>query len=75
VAWAKTGSDPAGSAGSQFFIGTGSNITSLPKEYGYLGTVKSGLDVAKQIMGYAPATGDGAPTQQIQMTKVTITES
>jgi cyclophilin family peptidyl-prolyl cis-trans isomerase len=74
VAWAKASADPAGSAGSQFFIGTGKGITSLPKEYGYLGTVKSGLDVAKQIMGYAP-NGDGPPTQQIQMTKVTITES
>jgi len=47
----------------------------LPQEYGYIGKVTSGLDVAKQIMGYAPATGDGTPTQQIQMTKVTITES
>jgi peptidyl-prolyl cis-trans isomerase B (cyclophilin B) len=75
VAWAKTSSDPAGSAGSQFFIGTGTGITALPKEYGYLGTVKSGLDVATQIMGYAPSTGDGTPTQQIQMTKVTITEA
>jgi peptidylprolyl isomerase len=75
VAWAKASSAPAGSAGSQFFIGTGTGITVLPKEYGYLGTVKSGLDVATQIMGYAPATGDGPPTQQIQMTKVTITES
>jgi cyclophilin family peptidyl-prolyl cis-trans isomerase len=75
VAWAKTQSDPPGSAGSQFFIGTGTGITALPKEYGYLGTVKSGLDVATQIMGYAPASGDGTPTQQIQMAKVTITES
>ena len=75
VAWAKASSDPPGSAGSQFFIGTGTGITALPKEYGYIGTVKSGLDVATQIMGYAPATGDGTPTQEIQMTKVTITGS
>jgi cyclophilin family peptidyl-prolyl cis-trans isomerase len=75
VAWAKTNADPAGSAGSQFFIGTGKGIKTLPQEYGYIGKVTSGLDVAKQIMGYAPATGDGPPTQGIQMTKVTITES
>jgi peptidyl-prolyl cis-trans isomerase B (cyclophilin B) len=75
VAWAKTGSDPAGTAGSQFFIGTGPNITSLPKDYGYVGTVKSGLDVAQKIMGYAPASGDGTPTKKVTMTKVTIAES
>jgi len=75
VAWAKTGAEAAGTAGSQFFIGTGSGITSLPKEYGYLGTVKSGLDVAQKIMGYAPASGDGTPTKKVTMTKVTITES
>jgi cyclophilin family peptidyl-prolyl cis-trans isomerase len=75
VAWAKTGTDPAGSASSQFFIGTGNGIKTLPKDYGYIGKVTSGLDVAKQIMGYAPTTGDGPPTQDIQMTKVTITES
>jgi cyclophilin family peptidyl-prolyl cis-trans isomerase len=75
VAWAKTGAEAAGTAGSQFFIGTGSGITSLPKEYGYIGSVKSGLDVAQQIMGYAPASGDGTPTKKVKMTKVTITES
>jgi cyclophilin family peptidyl-prolyl cis-trans isomerase len=75
VAWAKTGTDPAGSAGSQFFIGTGSNVKTLPKEYGYIGKVSSGLDVAERIMSFAPSSGDGTPTQQVQMTTVTITES
>jgi len=75
VAWAKADSDAAGTAGSQFFIGTGSNITSLPKDYGYIGTVKSGLDVAQKIMGYAPSSGDGTPTKKVTMKKVTITES
>ncbi|MFM8303750.1 MAG: peptidylprolyl isomerase, partial [Actinomycetota bacterium] len=45
VAWAKAGNEPAGTAGSQFFIGTGSNVTSLPKDYGYIGKVTEGLDV------------------------------
>jgi len=75
VAWAKAGSEPAGTAGSQFFIGTGSNVTSLPKDYGYIGKVTQGLDVAKKIMGYAPASGDGKPTKDVTMKKVTITES
>jgi peptidyl-prolyl cis-trans isomerase B (cyclophilin B) len=75
VAWAKTGSEAAGTAGSQFFIGTGTNITTLPKDYGYIGKVTKGLDVAQKIMGFAPASGDGPPSPQVQMTKVTISES
>ena len=55
--------------------GTGSNVTSLPKDYGYIGKVTQGLDVAKKIMGYAPASGDGKPTKDVTMKKVTITES
>jgi cyclophilin family peptidyl-prolyl cis-trans isomerase len=75
VAWAKTGTQPPGTAGSQFFIGTGSGITSLPKDYGYIGKVSKGIDVAKKIMGFAPASGDGKPTTDVTMTKVTITQS
>jgi cyclophilin family peptidyl-prolyl cis-trans isomerase len=75
VAWAKTGAEPAGTAGSQFFVGTGSNVTSLPKDYGYIGKVTKGLDVAQKIMGFAPSSGDGTPTTNVKMTKVTISES
>ena len=75
VAWAKTSAEPAGTAGSQFFIGTGSNVTSLPKDYGYIGKVTKGLDVAQKIMGFAPSSGDGKPTTNVKMTKVTISES
>jgi len=75
VAWAKTGAEPAGTAGSQFFIGTGSQITTLPTDYGYIGTVSQGLDVAQKIMGFAPSSGDGPPSPSVQMTKVTISES
>ncbi len=75
VAWAKTAAEPAGTAGSQFFIGTGSNITTLPKDYGYIGKLTQGLDVAQKIMGFAPASGDGPPSPSVQMTKVTISES
>jgi cyclophilin family peptidyl-prolyl cis-trans isomerase len=75
VAWAKSGGEPAGTAGSQFFIGTGSNVTSLPLDYGHIGTVTEGIDVAETIMGFAPASGDGEPTTDVTMRKVTITES
>ncbi|GMU78065.1 MAG: hypothetical protein AMXMBFR46_08620 [Acidimicrobiia bacterium] len=75
VAWAKSANEPAGTAGSQFFIGTGPNVTTLPKQYGYIGKVSSGIEVAQTIMGFAPASGDGKPTKDVAMTKVTITES
>jgi cyclophilin family peptidyl-prolyl cis-trans isomerase len=75
VAWAKTGADPNGTAGSQFFIGTGPQITTLPLQYGIIGTVTQGLAVAQQIETLAPASGDGALTSPVHMTKVTITET
>jgi cyclophilin family peptidyl-prolyl cis-trans isomerase len=75
VAWAKTSQEPAGTAGSQFFIGTGTQITTLAQDYGYIGKVTQGLDVAQKIMGFAPASGDGPPSPEVQMTTVTITEA
>ena len=70
---AKAGTEPAGTAGSQFFITTGSNSTSLPTDYAYVGKVTKGLDVAKKITSFAPSSGDGKPTTTVQIKKVTIT--
>jgi cyclophilin family peptidyl-prolyl cis-trans isomerase len=75
VAWAKAGNEPDGTAGSQFFIGTGQNITTLPLQYGIIGTVTKGLDVAQKIQGFAPSSGDGPPTTKVTIKKATITES
>ncbi len=75
VAWAKGGADAPGTAGSQWFIGTGENITTLPAEYGIIGIVTSGLDVAQTIEGFAPPEGDGPLTTKVRITKVTITET
>ena len=84
VAYAKGGNEPAGTAGSQFFIVTspapnpGEGLDFLneqPYQYGGLGTVTSGLDVAQKIGTYAPSSGDGEPTTKVKIDKVTITES
>jgi cyclophilin family peptidyl-prolyl cis-trans isomerase len=75
VAWAKGGLDAPGTAGSQWFIGTGQNITTLPAEYGIIGIVTSGLDIAQKIEGFAPPEGDGPLTTKVRITKVTITET
>ena len=74
VAWAKTEQDPPGTAGSQFFIITGAGGESLPPEYGLLGTVTGGLEVAQAIAALAPPTGDGPPTQTVTINSITVTE-
>src|SRR5439155_18105049 len=48
VAMAKTQTEPAGAAGSQFFVVTGANV-GLPPDYGILGRVTSGLKVVLRI--------------------------
>jgi cyclophilin family peptidyl-prolyl cis-trans isomerase len=75
VAMAKTGSEPAGTTGSQFYIVSGA----LPPQYAYLGLVTSGTNVIQKIdADGAPAsdpTGTGQPTVTHRMISVTITES
>jgi cyclophilin family peptidyl-prolyl cis-trans isomerase len=48
VAMAKTGSEPAGTAGSQFFVVTGADA-GLPPDYAVVGKVTKGLDVVDRI--------------------------
>jgi len=73
IAAAKTGSDPAGTMGSQFFIVTGANGATLPNDYARFGNVTQGQAVAKKIESFAPAAGDGAPKQDVIINKITIT--
>jgi cyclophilin family peptidyl-prolyl cis-trans isomerase len=75
MAWAKSAADPDGTAGSQFFIGTGPGVATLPLQYGIIGTVTKGLDVAQKIEGFAPSSGDGPLTTKVTIKKVTIAES
>lgn len=60
VAMAKTGAEPPGTAGSQFFVVTGTNI-GLPPEYAVVGTVTEGLDVVSLI----DAIGDPTTEQPL----------
>jgi cyclophilin family peptidyl-prolyl cis-trans isomerase len=48
VAMAKTGSEPPGTAGSQFFVVTGKDA-GLPPDYAVVGKVSQGLDVVARI--------------------------
>ena len=72
VAWAKTGSEPPGTIGSQFFIVTG-DATQPARRLRGARHRHTGLDVAKRIEKLAPASGDGPPTKPVVMKTVTVT--
>ena len=72
LAAAKTGAEPAGTMGSQFFIVTGSQGQTLPNDYARFGKVTSGQKVADTIESFAPSSGDGAPTKKVTIDKITI---
>ena len=61
VAMAKTQDEPAGTAGSQFFVVTGDDI-GLPPDYAIVGEVTKGLDVIELI----GTMGDPATEQPLQ---------
>lgn len=85
VAWAKGGQEPAGTAGSQFFVVTspaptpGQGLDFLnqqPYQFGIIGNLSSdSLPVAQKIGALAPPNGDGKPTQKVTIKKVTIAEA
>jgi cyclophilin family peptidyl-prolyl cis-trans isomerase len=74
LAAAKSGAEAPGTFGSTFFIVTGTGTT-LPNDYARWGSVTSGLDVAQKIESFAPTSGDGPPTTNVKIKKVTITET
>jgi cyclophilin family peptidyl-prolyl cis-trans isomerase len=70
VAMAKTGTDPAGTSGSQFFVVTGANA-GLPPQYALLGKVTSGLNVVLRI-GRLGDPQTEKPTRRIEMRRATV---
>ncbi len=73
VAMAKTGAEPPGTSGSQFFVVTGGDV-GLPPDYAIVGTVTAGLDVVTAIGELGdPATE--RPLQPVVIEKVTVGES
>ncbi len=69
VAMAKAGTDPAGSAGSQFFVVTGGDV-GLPPDYAIVGEVTEGLDVVDLIGTLGDPTTE-QPTQPVVIESVT----
>jgi peptidyl-prolyl cis-trans isomerase B (cyclophilin B) len=66
VAMAKAGNEPAGTAGSQFFVVTGSDAGLTP-DYALLGKVTKGMDVVQAIgeLGDPASAGTGTPLQSV----------
>jgi peptidyl-prolyl cis-trans isomerase B (cyclophilin B) len=73
VAMAKGGQEPAGTAGSQFFVVTGPDAN-LPADYAVLGKVTEGIENVKAMEALA-STEDGPPSEPIVMSRVVISES
>jgi peptidyl-prolyl cis-trans isomerase B (cyclophilin B) len=75
VAMAKAGNEPAGTAGSQFFLVTGAD-TGLTPDYALLGRVTQGMKVVQAIGELGdPASGSaGTPLQSVVIEKATVRE-
>jgi len=71
VAMAKTGAEPSGTSGSQFFVVTAADA-GLPPQYAILGTVTKGLRVVDRIGKLGnPATE--RPTRKVVIQRMTVT--
>ena len=75
VAMAKTGAEPAGTSGSQFFIVTGAGAASLTPDYALLGKVTGGMDVATKIGNIQADPNTGQPAAPVIIKSVTVAES
>jgi peptidyl-prolyl cis-trans isomerase B (cyclophilin B) len=75
VAMAKAGNEPAGTAGSQFFVVTAAGAGLTP-DYALLGKVTKGMDVVQAIgeLGDPASGGAGTPLQSVVIEKATVRE-
>jgi cyclophilin family peptidyl-prolyl cis-trans isomerase len=76
VAMAKTGAEPPGTAGSQFFVVTGPDA-GLPPDYAIVGEVISGGSSVQLIerLGDPNSGGTGTPLRPAVLEKATLSES
>jgi peptidyl-prolyl cis-trans isomerase B (cyclophilin B) len=71
VAMAKTGSEPPGTSGSQFFVVT--EDASLPPDYALLGKVTDGMDTVDAIAAVNIDPATERPADPIVIDSITIT--
>jgi peptidyl-prolyl cis-trans isomerase B (cyclophilin B) len=72
VAMAKTQDEPAGTSGSQFFVVTGDQASTLGPDYALLGKVTSGMDVVTKIGGIQSDPNTGQPAAQVVIKSITV---
>jgi peptidyl-prolyl cis-trans isomerase B (cyclophilin B) len=72
VAMAKSGLEPAGTAGSQFFVVTADGVNLTP-DYAIVGSVTEGMDVVDRIGRLGDA--EEKPTQPVVVRTVTVSET
>jgi peptidyl-prolyl cis-trans isomerase B (cyclophilin B) len=72
VAMAKSPADPAGTAGSQFFVVTAPDA-GLPPDYAVVGAVTEGMETVSAIE--ALGVGDGPPGKPVVIENVTVHKS
>jgi peptidyl-prolyl cis-trans isomerase B (cyclophilin B) len=74
VAMAKTGAEPPGTSGSQFFVVTAQDAQ-LPPDYAVLGTVVNGQATVDKLsqLGDPSSGGQGTPTETVEIEKATLT--
>ena len=72
---AKSGTEPAGTAGSQFYIVTAPDA-GLPPDYAVIGKVDGRSDVVQQIGKLGdPASGEaGTPVRPVVIKEATVSE-
>jgi len=69
VAMAKSGAEPPGTSGSQFFVVTGADA-GLPPEYALVGKVSKGMDVVERIGELG--TPEETPKQTVLIDEISI---
>jgi len=73
VAMAKTAAEPAGTAGSQFFIVTAPEVA-LPPDYAVVGSVTGGMDVVRRIAVLGDPNTE-LPTQPVVVERMEVRTS
>jgi peptidyl-prolyl cis-trans isomerase B (cyclophilin B) len=79
VAMAKTGTEPPGTSGSQFFVVTAEDASqppfSLPPDYAVAGKVTTGIETVNRIGALPPkAAGSEEPAQPVVIESAKLTE-
>jgi peptidyl-prolyl cis-trans isomerase B (cyclophilin B) len=75
VAMAKTGDEPAGASGSQFFVVTGGEAEQLNPDYALLGKVTSGQDVADKIGAIITDPRTDFPDDPVLIESISVDET